>query len=300
MIPAAAWVAYRQARRGWYTALGRNPLVRGEACPTRDFELRSIRGLLESRSHKARILRTDEAGFLLWSTSLGELWTPPGANAHFVGMVAGEMNAGVYDISSLPNGITGCIVVDAGSNVGAFSRWVLAQGAQKVICFEPSPQTVECLRRNLAAEIAAGRAVVISKGLWDAPASLSFDSANAGNPGGHHIVAESTGSVTVAVTTLDEVTGELGLDRLDYIKMDIEGAEQRAITGASRTLERFRPQMCVATEHTDDMFANARAVIDKVLGLGLGYKYKVTESHPYLSPSVGSVLTPYSVLFHIA
>ncbi|MDP9170414.1 MAG: hypothetical protein M3N54_07345, partial [Acidobacteriota bacterium] len=78
---------------------------------------------------------------------------------------------------------------------------------------------------------------------------------------------------------------------------DIEGAEIRAVAGARQTILRDRPQICVAAEHTDDLFANAKAVIDSIQAVNSAYEYVCTESHPYKSPGHGLVLTPYSLLF---
>jgi len=45
----------------------------------------------------------------------------------------------------------------------------------------------------------------------------------------------------VPVTTLDALAAELGLDRMDCIKIDVEGAEERVIAGARESLGRWRP-----------------------------------------------------------
>lgn len=297
LMRVLAWLAYRQSRHWWYTVLGRNPLVRGQSAPSLGFEWRSVRGLLESKAHPPRRVHNDDR-FQLWSTLLGELWTPLGANEDFVGMLVAEMNASVYDLSLLPANGAGSTVVDAGANIGVFARWALRHGVQRVICIEPSPQNAECLRRNLAEDISNGRAQVIQKGLWDSTKTLSFTTLIRTNPGAHHVAEDGSGDVTISVTSLDEICEELALQRIDYIKMDVEGAEQRALAGASKTIGRFRPQLCVVTEHTADLFANAEAVVSQIIGLGFGYRYRVNEAHGYASKSRGSVLTPYSILFY--
>jgi hypothetical protein len=48
---------------------------------------------------------------------------------------------------------------------------------------------------------------------------------------------------------------------VDYVKMDIEGAETRALSGARETLARFHPRLSIASEHTaDDGWAIPEAV----------------------------------------
>jgi hypothetical protein len=57
---------------------------------------------------------------------------------------------------------------------------------------------------------------------------------------------------TVPLTTIDRIVVELGLPRVDFIKMDVEGAERRAIAGASDTLTRYKPRLAITTEHGPD------------------------------------------------
>ncbi len=53
----------------------------------------------------------------------------------------------------------------------------------------------------------------------------------------------------VPVMPLDDFIAEEGVERVDWIKMDIEGAEQRALQGASATLAKFQPRLAICTYH---------------------------------------------------
>ena len=109
---------------------------------------------------------------------------------------------------------------------------------------------------------------------------------------------DGTGTIQVPVTTIDRVCREFELNRIDYIKLDIEGAELRALTGARDVIGRYRPELCIATEHTQDLFANAQAVRVAGTTIDPSYRMRVTEAHPYRSISRGHVLTPYTMLFY--
>jgi FkbM family methyltransferase len=66
------------------------------------------------------------------------------------------------------------------------------------------------------------------------------------------VVLQPPGShrdVQVLLTTIDKIVDELHLPRVDLIKMDIEGAEVKALAGARNTLSRFHPRMSTAAEH---------------------------------------------------
>jgi hypothetical protein len=66
---------------------------------------------------------------------------------------------------------------------------------------------------------------------------------------------------------------ELGLPRVDFIKMDIEGAEQRAVVGAKNTIASFRPRMALCIYHVaDDPMMVPKRVHDAFSG------YKVTKT----------------------
>jgi hypothetical protein len=59
-------------------------------------------------------------------------------------------------------------------------------------------------------------------------------------------------SVLVPLTTIDKLVAELKLPRVDFIKMDIEGAELNALAGGAATIKQFKPRMSIATEHKID------------------------------------------------
>jgi FkbM family methyltransferase len=143
-----------------------------------------------------------------------------------------------------------------------------------VIVFEPAEAQVECIRRNLAGPLQEGRVVLIPKGVWDRDEQLTLSHWE-DNPAGHSVVDRRgpTGE-TIPLTTIDAAVRELGLQRLDVIKMDVEGAEVRALRGARETLERFRPRLAVATEHTSDFLQNNRDVLATVGEVAPFYRHR--------------------------
>ena len=149
--------------------------------------------------------------------------------------------------------LPGYTVVDAGAHVGVYTRYALKRGAAKVISIEPDPTNILCFERNFADEIASGKVILIKAGVWNEVSDLELRIHD-------HISARSTlftmegiaHSITVPVKPLDDIVDELQLDRVDFIKMDIEGAERQALEGARRTIERFRPRMAICTYHMHD------------------------------------------------
>ena len=128
--------------------------------------------------------------------------------------------------------------------------WI-SDGARKVIAIEPAPENLVCLRRNMAREIQDGTVIVVAKGVWDHEdhLTLQIDSVNSAADSFVSKRDLKGRSVDVPLTTIDHIVSELGLERVDFIKMDIEGAEKQALVGASKTLKRFKPRLSIATEH---------------------------------------------------
>ncbi len=56
----------------------------------------------------------------------------------------------------------------------------------------------------------------------------------------------------IPMMPLDDIVSGLHLDRVDFIKMDIEGSERHALRGAEQTLRRFKPRMAICVYHLPD------------------------------------------------
>jgi len=104
------------------------------------------------------------------------------------------------------------------------------------VAIEIAPTSAECIRRNLAAEVAAGRVVVYPQGVWDREDSLVLNVDDT-NFAANSVVMHSDSvarSVRVPLINIDRIVAELNLPRVDFIKMDIEGAEIPALRGRPR------------------------------------------------------------------
>lgn len=185
--------------------------------------------------------------------SARQFWIPVG-NRWILPFNLAEQARDIYKTAG-PWGIReGDVVLDCGAHVGVFAHLALARGAGKVIAIEPSPRNVECLRRNFAKEIAEERLVVYPKGVWNREEMLVLRQTDE-NSAADTVVMEQPGAhegETVPLTTIDKLVAELGLDRVDYIKMDIEGAEVPALEGARETLLRWKPRLALAAYHKSD------------------------------------------------
>ena len=221
-------------------------------CPAEDLvRWVGYRELVEEE--KDRILRVSrrldhEDKFSVWETPAGRFLVPEGSDYNFFWNLA-EQSLDIYAAKQFIR--KGAIVLDAGAHVGAFIGTALRAGAAKVIAIEPAPENLICLRENFRREIQQGRVVVIAKGVWNEPATLQLKIVP-GNSGADSFVIsrpEARPGPQVEVTTIDLLVRDLRLARVDFIKLDIEGAEYRALEGARQTLLTFRPVVAVAVYH---------------------------------------------------
>ncbi len=207
--------------------------------------------------------RTTEAGLDMWSTPQGNMWTVHGDR--MIWFLQWEQWHDIYE----PAGHEvrpGDIVLDCGANIGVFTRKALSRGAAMVVAIEPAPQTLNALRRNFEAEIRAGRVIVYPKGVWDRESEMDL-TLNETNQGGNSVVVEperAARKIRVPLTTIDHIVAELGLPRVDFIKMDIEGAEKPALVGGRDTIRRFRPRMSISTEHLPDDTTAIPALLNQI------------------------------------
>jgi FkbM family methyltransferase len=200
----------------------------------------------------SKLLETDQAGYQLWDTPSGRFWIPSGSRWVLPFNLA-EQKRRIYgnDQQSVR---AGDVVLDCGANVGVTVRVWLEAGAKQVVAIEPAPENIEVLRRNFKEEIAAGRVILYPKGVWDKDEILPMQIDPNNSAADSFLIHREGGTEVrgIPLTTIDKLVDELKLERVDFIKMDIEGAEPRAIIGGRQTIAKYHPRMALCTYHAPD------------------------------------------------
>jgi FkbM family methyltransferase len=215
------------------------------------------------------ILQHGPDGTDLWNTPDGRWWFPTGSGNAVLYDLA-EQDRDIYHTAA--GGIKpGDVVLDCGANVGVFVKTALSRGASRVIAIEPAPENLVALRKNFAEEIAAGKVVIYPKGVWDQDDVLTLYIQTHNSAADSFVLREKDSpTVKVPLTTIDHLVQELHLDRVDFIKMDIEGSERRAVPGAAATIRRFHPRMALCVYHRPD---DPTVIPRAVLSIDSGYTF---------------------------
>jgi FkbM family methyltransferase len=136
------------------------------------------------------------------------------------------------------------VVFDIGANVGVYSLLAAdANPTASVHAFEPTPSTHAALLDNIRLNRLEGRIVAngVALGRERGQAFLNECLGSDGLNDGMNFISRDARPervTTVDVLTLDDYCAERGIDRIDALKMDVEGGELDVLVGASRLLER--------------------------------------------------------------
>jgi FkbM family methyltransferase len=187
----------------------------------------------------------------------------------------------------------GMTFVDIGANEGLFTLFAARRvgGAGRVIAVEPSDRERRILDRNVARNGLANVTVV--------PHALAAESGTAelliapGRHGLHNTLGNfiyayegeiAVARQTVAVETLDGLQQRLALGRVDVMKIDVEGAEVKVLTGGRRLLSTSRPILLV--EVNEEALRCQGASADTLLKLlrALDYHIHVFNEHGLTEP----------------
>lgn len=139
----------------------------------------------------------------------------------------------------------GAVVLDIGASVGAWTVPMARRlgAAGRVYAFEPVPANRARLERAVTANV-LDNVSISAFALGDSARSVDMwlkSSQTGANTGTAAVVPTGTGHLTVSMRALDDWAVEQKLHRLDFIKLDVEGAEFFVLAGAEAVLARHRP-----------------------------------------------------------
>lgn len=152
----------------------------------------------------------------------------------------------------------GVVAIDCGANIGAHTiEWAqFMHGWGSVIAIEAQERIYYALAGNITLNNCFN-----ARAIWAAAGATTGE---IGVPVPNYLAPASFGSLEIRKTEKTEFIGQdidydssnlqstkmvalddLGLSRLDFIKIDIEGMEIEALQGAAQLIEKFKPQMMI-------------------------------------------------------
>ncbi|MCL2651231.1 MAG: FkbM family methyltransferase [Candidatus Azobacteroides sp.] len=162
------------------------------------------------------------------------------------------------------------VVIDAGAWIGDFSAYAASKGAN-TYAFEPVEETFHLLCKT--AKINKGEIHPIKKGLGSEECEINIFT-NKDHSGSNSLIIKNEKSTEekISITTLDRFIEENKLERVDFIKADIEGAERDMLKGATNILKTFAPKLAICTYHLPD----DPEVLEKII-LEANPNYKIVQ-----------------------
>tara|TARA_B100001248_G_C27273911_1_gene404418 strand:- start:22 stop:759 length:738 start_codon:yes stop_codon:yes gene_type:complete len=167
----------------------------------------------------------------------------------------------------------GDVCIDGGANIGIYTLAFLSAVGNKgkVIAIEPMNYAANEIRR-LSSINNFKDPIVIEGALSNEAGSASLDFSD--GVGFGSIVRGFGGKKTIDVKTytVDKIVLTEDLQSLDFIKLDIEGAELLALKGAIESIKKFKPKICLECEK--DRFEEITLFL-----INFGYKPFYFDNH---------------------
>jgi len=158
----------------------------------------------------------------------------------------------------------GEIFLDVGAHIGKYTLRAAKTVEDKglVVAIEAHPLNYQTLKRNI--ELNKARNVIaLNLVAWNEDCKLQFFFGSAS--GQHSAKADSgCGSLEVEARALDHVLEKLGVGLVNWVKIDVEGAEFEVLRGLEETITKYKPKMIV------EVFCQNIDKVEKFL-MNLGY-----------------------------
>lgn len=169
-------------------------------------------------------------------------------------------------------------VLDIGAAFGSYVLPALAMGA-RVVSFSPADFDTQLLETNIALNPElAKRSLIVRDGLYSQDGWFDPDHCKFSTERGE-------GGQWLKVRSLDSFLAERpGIDKVDWLKLDVEGAELEVLIGAEQCIRQDRPKILVENHNFHDPQMEIK-VRDFLLGLNIGYVCDGPHPHCAVSHS---------------
>lgn len=170
----------------------------------------------------------------------------------------------------MPTVKKGSVVIDAGISSSIFeleeySKMIGQNG--RIYAFEASPIEYKKADKLIKNNPDLNNVELIELGLWNQKEKMQMAVGNGGSSVLYPITGES---VECELVALDDFVKSNKINKVDYIKMDIESAEPNALKGAQKTIKKYKPDMAVCIYHSP---IHLWEIILYINSLNIGYDF---------------------------
>lgn len=160
----------------------------------------------------------------------------------------------------------GCVVIDLGAYSGLTSIYFreLVGDAGRVIAMDADEKNLDAINRNLALyrRLTGNEVEVVFGAVWNHSDGLNFSSEGNMGSSAIEIVGKTRGeNKLVQSYTLSKLSDQLELNRVDFIKCDVEGAE-RVIFEDAEFLNRYSPRIIIETHLVEGQETTDKCIAD--------------------------------------
>lgn len=153
------------------------------------------------------------------------------------------------------------VVIEGGANLGLITQKILNNIPEtgKVYSFEPFHEQIKStfakhpIHRKLGQEKATGRYIVESLALWSQNKELSF-TGEGSDFASYRATTKGDGIKQVPAVSIDKYCSINNISSVDFIKLDVEGAEPAVLAGASEQIKKHKPAMAISIYHGASQF----------------------------------------------
>jgi FkbM family methyltransferase len=174
----------------------------------------------------------------------------------------------------------GDTIIDVGANIGLLSMRMAkqAQPNGRILAFEPFPNTFNRLQNHISINQLQNLITPVPLALGSKPGQSLIEEVDARNPGMNRISAgvSSFSGLMVTIDTLDNQLAKTGIEKLNGIKIDVEGFEYEVLMGAARSIETHKPFLFIEVD--DDNLRTQGSSAAQLVGLLEGWGYAVRQA----------------------
>lgn len=182
---------------------------------------------------------------------------------------------------------TGDVLIDGGCCTGdasvVFSRSVGPAG--RVFAYDPLQAHIDICRANFGRP-GFENITLLEAGIADRTVVAPPVRTDGYSPGWS---VSGSGGSAVPLARIDDLLADGRTDRIDFIKMDVEGSELAALRGALASLQRFRPRLAISIYHRPNDYYE---ISDFIHDLGLGYRLYLEHYTIYDEETVLYAIAP--------